>query len=49
MLSAYSSCNIHLILKTFIGLVYVRVVPLVTLDPTAEQHICNYQFKCVCC
>ena len=32
----YLSCNIHLILKWFVGLMYIRVVPYTTLDPTAS-------------
>ena len=34
MLSSYSSCNIHLILKGFVGPIYS------TLDPTVRSNIC---------
>ena len=33
------SYNIHLILESFVGLIYMRVIPCTTLDPKVELHI----------
>ena len=33
------SYNIHLILESFVGLIYIRVVPCTTLGPKVELHI----------
>ena len=41
MLSSYWPCNIHLILKSFVGLIYIRVVPCTTRDPAVECNICD--------
>ena len=36
MLLSYSSCNVHLIMKRFIDLTFIRVVPCTTLDPAVR-------------
>ena len=41
MLSQYSSCNIHLTLKSFVGLIHIRLVPCTILDLTARYNICD--------
>lgn len=39
MLPSYSSCNIRLILKSFVGLMYIRVVPRNTLELKLVQSM----------
>ena len=41
MLSSYPVCNIHLILKLFVGLIYIKIVPCTTLDPIVGYSICD--------
>ena len=41
MLLNYSSCNTHLILKSFVGLMYIKVVSSISVDSRVEYHTVN--------
>ena len=42
MLSSYSSWKIDLFLKSFVGLICIRALACISLDPTVGQNICGY-------
>ena len=46
MQSSYPSCNVHLILKFFLDLIYIRVVPWTTLEHVSV--LCRSKNACEC-
>ena len=42
MLSSYSSWKTDLFLKSFGGLICIRALACISLDPTVGQNICGY-------
>ena len=49
MLPSYLSCNIHLILRFYVGLKYIRAVPSAVLQTMMLRGKKWWEFRWVCC